>query len=155
MTGLKLHPWDDVESLVKKVDVVVSATTSSKPIIKGKWLHPGIFYSHVGDYECDYETISRADKVVVDHLEGIKHWEKQTLAHMLRDGMITDADIHAEIKDIVAGNIPGRTEESEITYYCTIGLGAQDVAVATRIYNVAEKEGIGTLLKLWETPFAV
>lgn len=155
LTPLSLEACDDVEDMLKCVDVVVSATTSISPIIHGKWLRSGMFYAHVGDYECDYATLQRADKIVVDHLEGIKHWGKQTLALMLDQGMISESTVHAEIKDIVSGKKPGRSSEDEITYYCTIGLGSQDVAVGTRILRTAEKEGIGTKLKLWDNPFAI
>jgi len=155
LTRLSLRACDDVEDMLKRVDVVVSATTSTKPIILGEWLRSGMFYAHVGDYECDHATLQRADKIVVDHLEGIRHWGKQTLALMLEEGTISESAVHAEIMDIVAGTKPGRSSEDEITYYCTIGLGSQDVAVGTRILRTAEREGIGMELKLWDNPFAV
>ena len=53
---------------------------------------------------------------------------------------------------MVAGQKPGRENDSEIIVFSPIGLALHDVAVANSIYRSALSKGIGQKVKLWDSP---
>jgi len=140
---------------VKGSDIFVSATVTKEPIIKPSWIEPGVFYSHVGSHECEFETIVKMDKRVVDDWSEIKHRGVESLAIMFHAGMIKDEDVYAEIGEIIAGIKPGRESAEETIYFNTVGMGIEDIALAQRVYNNAIDLGLGKRIKLWETPFGM
>ena len=57
-----------------------------------------------------------------------------------------------DLGDILMGNIPLHRKEDEIIVYSIGGMPVEDVAWGTMVYRNALKKGIGTKLKLWDTP---
>jgi ornithine cyclodeaminase/alanine dehydrogenase len=54
-------------------------------------------------------------------------------------------DLHpAELGEVVAGRAPGRTTDDEVTVFDSVGLGAQDLAVAACVIELARERGVGT-----------
>lgn len=154
-TGLAIKAVKTAREAVAGSDVFVSATVTKEPIIKKDWLEPGIFYSHVGSHECEFDAVLAMDKRVVDDWEEIKHRGVETLAVMFHAGMVTDSAISAEIGGIVARAKPGRENPQEKIYFNTVGMGIEDVALATKVYAKAQSMGLGKKLTLWDNPFAV
>ena len=154
-TGRRVVAVESARAAVDGADVYVTATSTSTPIIRADWLVPGVFYSHVGSHECEFEAIMRMDKRVVDDWEQIKHRGVESLAIMHARGMVDDSAITAEIGAIVAGARPGRENGEEMIYFNTVGLGIQDVALGAVIYRRARDMGVGTKLRLWEKAFAM
>ena len=62
--------------------------------------------------------------------------------------MITKDHIYAELGELVAGSKPGRTGQQEVTFFKSVGLAVEDVAVAQLVYERARSLGIGTDLDL-------
>jgi alanine dehydrogenase len=52
-----------------------------------------------------------------------------------------------ELRDIVAGTIPRRADDQQITLFKSIGIGLEDVAVAARIYELARQQGAGDAIQ--------
>ncbi len=148
-------PVNSAWAALEGADIYVTATSTSTPIIKSDWVVPGLFYSHVGSHECEFDAIMKMDKRVVDDWEQIKHRGVESLAIMHSQGMIDDSAVTAEIGAIVAGAKPGRESDKETVYFNTVGLGIQDVALGSAIYKRALEAGLGTKLRLWDTPFAL
>ena len=97
----------------------------------------------------------KMDRRIVDDWEQIKHRGVESLAIMHSEGMITDDAISGEIGAIVDGVVPARVSADERIYFNTVGLGIQDVALASLVYQNAVKKGVGKTLKLWNKPFAL
>ncbi len=58
--------------------------------------------------------------------------------------MIRWEKVH-ELGDIITGKVPGRTSETEITFYQNnAGQGIADLALAIKYYELAKKHGLGT-----------
>jgi len=55
----------------------------------------------------------------------------------------------------VVGNKAGRETDRERIYFNSIGMGIEDIIVATRIYKIAKERHIGMNLTLWESPYLV
>jgi hypothetical protein len=135
--GVNLRVADSPEAVVRQAEVLITATTTTSPIVKHGWLAPGSFYAHVSGYEAEYDVITRADKVVVDDWNTVKHRMYSTVALMWRDDAFADEDLYAELGEIVIGHKPGRENEQEIIIFSPIGMGLHDLAVAQRIYQRA------------------
>lgn len=143
---------DSAESAVRQADILVTATTTTEPIVQQDWLKPGALYAHVAGYECEYDVIRQVDKVLVDDWRQVKHRMYSTVALMWRDGEFNDADLYAELGEVVAGQKPGRQTDAEIIIFSPIGMGLHDLAVASRIYRSAREACIGQSVVLWESP---
>ena len=140
----------DVEKAVKESDIIDCVTLATEPFIKGAWLKKGALVMNMSDYEADYECVRRADKVVVDFWESIKHRMISTVALMWKDGLFKDEEIHAELSDILLGTKAPRENDDEIIYFNAVGAGILDIAVATRCYRAALEEGKGVSVPFWE-----
>ena len=123
------------EEAVRGADVVVTATTSSTPVLSGEWLGPGVHINAVGaprpDWrELDDEVLRRA-RVYVDSRE----------AAMEESGdVIAAEEIFAEVGEVVSGVKPGRRSAEEVTLFKSLGLAVEDVATAELVYRKALEE---------------
>ena len=120
------------EEAVRGADIVVVATTSKTPVLKGAWLSAGAHVNAVGasrpDWrELDDEVLARA-KVFVDSREAC-----------LRESgdVIAGGKIAAEIGSVVSGAAPGRTSADEITLFKSVGVAVEDVVSADLVYRAA------------------
>jgi ornithine cyclodeaminase len=125
---------------VREADVVCTATTSFTPVFDDANLKPGVHISAVGAYthemqEIPAETVVRA-KVVVDSRTASLA-EAGDLIIPLKQGLIAESNIHGEIGQVAAGQIPGRESDREVTFFKSVGLAVQDVAVADLVLQRA------------------
>jgi len=67
---------------------------------------------------------------------------------VLAAGLLTRAQVHAELGDVIVGRRPGRTRVDEITMFDSTGTALQDVAAAIVVYEQARATGRGTEVKL-------
>ena len=104
----------------------------------------------MADFEVDYDCLKKADKIVCDFWESIKHRMISTVALMWKDGLVKDEDVHAELGEILAGKKKGRESADEIIYFNAVGAGILDIAIAAKCYRKAIEKGIGTYLDFWE-----
>ena len=127
-------------------DIVVTATTSSRPVFDGKLLKEGMHINAIGAFkpemqEVDEETIRRA-RIFVDSVEACLE-EAGDLIIPMKKGLIQKADIRAELGEVAAGKKPGRGSVREITYFKSVGNAVQDVSVAQAVYRRARGENLG------------
>ncbi|MCY4078980.1 MAG: hypothetical protein OXF54_01960 [Caldilineaceae bacterium] len=140
---------EDVNMAVEAADILVIATSAHEPLFDGSLLRPGVHISGIGSHlpyasEVDAATVRRA-KVVVDQMSACLA-EAGDLIRPIEDGLYDANQIHAEIGAIIAGDRPGRESDGEITFFKSVGLAAQDVAVARVVYSKAVEQGAGTRL---------
>ena len=148
--GVQVIPTTDVEQAVRRSDIIDCVTLAFEPFIKGEWLRPGCFVMNMADFEVDYDCVRRANKIVVDYWESIKHRMISTVALMWRDGLVKDEEIHAEMGEILSGKKPGRENDEEIIYFNAVGAGIMDIAVTARCYRAALDKGDGIVIPFWE-----
>lgn len=148
-TGLQIEVVDSAEEAVRNSDIVITATVTKKPIVQADWIGKGTLYIHVGSHECEFDVINKADKIVVDDWEELKHRGVETISIMYKEGKFNEANIHAELGELVNKIKQGRTNDNEFIYFNSVGLGIQDVALASIIYKRALEKGIGKELELW------
>ena len=128
-------------------DILVTATSVQAPLLKAEWMKEGAFYSHIGGWEDEYAVAQQCDKIVCDDWETVTH-RTQTLSRMYSEGLLSGADIHADLHELVSGSKPGRENEQERIYFNAVGLAYIDVAIAQAMYQRAISAHIGTKLDL-------
>jgi ornithine cyclodeaminase len=142
-----IEPAETVKDAVKNADIIVTATTSSEPVLERNWISPGAHMNAVGAStpnarEIDSQTMAAA-KLFVDRRESTVN-ESGDYLFALQDGSIKPDHIRAEIGELLIGEKPGRTSGDEITLFKSLGLAVEDVAAADYLYNMAKESGIGT-----------
>ena len=136
---------------VHRADVICTATTSTKPVFADADVRPGTHINAIGAYtpqmqEIPAETVLRA-KVVIDHHEASLA-EAGDLLIPLRQGLMTEDHIYAELGEIAAGLKPGRKLPEEITLFKSVGVAVQDVAAASAVLEAARRLGLGSEVAL-------
>lgn len=148
--GIKACAVDNPEEAICESDITVCVTLANEPIVQAEWLKAGALLMNLADYEVSYDCVTKADMIVVDNWETIKHRMVSTVAMMWKEGLVKDADISAQLGEILIGSKPGRQRENDIIYFNAVGTGILDLAVATRCYRKAMEKKVGTVLPYWE-----
>ncbi len=120
-------------------DVVITATTSSTPVLQGEWLRDGALVIAVGANdpdarELDDAVLARAAAIYVDSLEQARE-EAGDLIEPEARGVVA-WDTVRELQDVVAG-APGRVADGDVIVFKSSGLAAWDLAVAARVVELA------------------
>ncbi|MBI5564553.1 MAG: ornithine cyclodeaminase family protein [Chloroflexi bacterium] len=136
-----------IEAAVRDADLIVTATSSSEPVLKREWVSHGAHLNIVGASqsfarEVDSATMA-ASSLFVDRRESTIN-ESGDYLFALREGAITADHIRAEIGEVLVGARPGRINPDEITLFKSLGLAIEDLAAAEHVYREAQKTGAGT-----------
>ena len=147
--GVEFIAVENPEQAVRESDITVCATLANDPIVHSGWLKKGTLLMNLADYEVTYNCVKRADKIVVDNWDTIKHRMVSTVAMMWKEGLVKDEDITAQLGQILAGTKAGRENDEEIIYFNAVGTGILDLAVTTRCYRKALELGKGLKVPYW------
>lgn len=134
---------DNYESAVSSADIIVTATSTQKDLLKAAWVKPGATYIHVGGWEDEFAVAEKADKIVCDEWEAVKH-RSQTLSRMYVAGRLRDEDIYSNLSDVILGKKAGRENGTEFIYFNSVGLAFIDVEFAKTVYDYCRAAGLGT-----------
>jgi len=115
-------------------------------------IKPGALTIQLAGHECDFSVIRQCAKIVTDDWETVKHRGIMTPAIMYQQGLLRDQDIYGNVGEMILGMKPGR-ESDERIHYCHMGMGLDDVALASYVYRTACERGLGLRLPLWRKPF--
>lgn len=145
--SVKVEAVDNPEQVVKGSDIIVTVTTSKKPIFDGNWVEEGTHINGIGSYEpfareLDTTTIKRASKVVVDAYDAAMV-EAGDVIIPIKERAVTANHVYAQLGELVAKIKLGRTDDKEITVFKTVGTAIQDVSTAIWVYTMAKAKGIG------------
>lgn len=137
---------DSPSQAVREADIICTATTSLVPVFNDADLKAGVHINGIGSYtpemeEIPPETVARS-KVVVDSLKATLA-EAGDLIIPLKKGLISKEDIHGEIGEVAVGKIPGRESDEELTFFKSVGVAVQDVAVAELVLHRSQDLGLG------------
>src|SRR5579884_3275202 len=138
--GIEVRPAESAEAAARFGEILITATTSSEPVLQGSWLQPGAHVNAIGANmpnrrEVDDELLARATVIAVDSLE-----QAQMESGDLIQGFSDDAERWkqvVELQEIIAGNRLGRRSPNEITLFKSAGIALWDVAAASVIYKRA------------------
>ena len=132
-----------------EADIVVVATTSKDPVLRGEWLQPGALVCAIGANrlkarELDNAVLERASFVCCDSREQCKI-EAGDLAEPVEQGILDWLEVH-ELSDVAAGELSGRAGDEGIVIFKSVGIAAEDLAVGKLVVERAREKGLGVEL---------
>jgi alanine dehydrogenase len=127
-------------------DVVVTATTSKDPVLRGDWLRDGALVCAVGANdprrrELDNAVLERAAFVCCDSREDAQ-LESGDLIEPVAQGILDWLEVH-ELQDVVAGELQGRAEDADVVVFKSNGIAAWDLAAAASSNQSESREPLG------------
>ncbi len=120
------------EEAVRDADVVVTATNSKTPVLKGSWLKDACHVNAVGACRPDWRELddeAMANVVFVDSREGALNESG--------DVILSGAEIYAELGEALAEKVPSRANET--TIFKSLGMAVEDIAAAMLVYRSATR----------------
>lgn len=143
-----------VREAVSDADIVITATSSTSPLVWAEWLARGVHITAVGSdmphkQELDPGVLVAADKYVPDSIEAAR--TSGELHHALEAGVFEIGAVYGELTALASGRLAGRINDDELTVADLTGLGVQDAAVAALAARRAEEAGAGEEISLGET----
>lgn len=151
--GIAVESANSCEDAVRSANIVIAATTAVQPVVRGEWLAPGVHINAIGanfpqKRELDSEAVNRADLIVVDS-RAQSRLEAGDLIQVFGEDEHRWAST-LELGEIVGGCSSGRSSEKEITLFKSNGIATWDIAVAARVFELAQLRQMGTRIPLWE-----
>ena len=143
---LEVTATDSGQKCVEGADIVIAITPARDPVVEGEWLSPGAHINAAGGNhwmrrEIDEAVVVRSDIIVVDQLEQAKA-ECGDLIWPEGRGTFRWDMVH-ELQDVVAGRVKGRSSDTDITLFESMGVALEDIAAAQLVYYKAKEQGIG------------
>ena len=148
--GKKVLALDTWEDTVKGVDIVVEASRLMKPepLLKTSWIKKGAFVVPYGTMSAvELSLTDIMDKIVVDDWGQCRQGPFGSLRRHVETGRLSEATLHAELCEIVAGAKPGRESDEETILFWHRGLSLSDIALGHAMLAKAAALGIGTQLR--------
>ena len=141
--GVRVHAASSAEAAVAGADIVVAATNSATPVVMNSWVRPGTHVVGMGANaanrrEIDAEIVLRASLVVTDDIPQAKI-EAGEFIDLAKAGRL-DWNTVKPLHEIIAGP-PLPRDPAAITVFKSLGVGLEDVAVASVIYDRAVASG--------------
>jgi ornithine cyclodeaminase len=149
--GKKIVVTDNWQDCLKGADIMVEASRLPEPapLFKTEWVKKGAFvvpYGTMSAVELNLTDIM--DKMVVDDWgqcrKGLPFGALR--AHVDSD-RLSEANLHAELGQIVAGKKPGRERDDETILFWHRGLSLSDIALGAALLEKAAGQGIGQRLR--------
>jgi len=143
--GVPVEAADSPAAAADGVDVLVTTTPATAPLIDAAALHPGLHVTAIGSdaerkQELDPAAVESADRFVCDHIgQSLRLGELRAAA-----AAGFDTDHAVELGAVISGAAPGRTGPDDITICDLTGTGAQDTAIASLAVRRCVEAGAGT-----------
>lgn len=143
-----------VEEAVADADIVCTCTHAAAPILDAAWLPAGAHVNSVGlnpaGRELDPQLVKDAAVFVESRSSALaaSYAGSNDLLWPIRDGLITEDHIRAEIGEVISGTAPGRLSADEVTLYKSVGVGVQDAIAAQLVHKAAVDQGLGREIQL-------
>ncbi len=127
-------------------DVVVTATNSRTPIVEADWIQAGTHLCCMGTdlpekIECEMSLLPKC-RIYADVVEHAL--QRGEVSQAVEQGLLNNDCYQGSLGQVINGQIPGRTDQQQITMYDGVGIGIQDTTVVRAIYDQATSKGIGT-----------
>jgi thiomorpholine-carboxylate dehydrogenase len=114
----------DAEAAVRNADVIVVATSSREPVLRGAWLKPGAHVNAVGANRPDWRELDDDAMFATLFVDS-----RAAAAHESGDVMLSRAPIYAEIGELFGNTVPA-PPRSATTVFKSLGLAVEDLAAA-------------------------
>jgi 1-pyrroline-2-carboxylate reductase [NAD(P)H] len=131
---------NDIASCAKQVDIIVSATGASDPLLFGRDIAPGCHLDLLGNHsrdrrECDTELITKSS-VYVDYRDNVLR-EAGELLIPISEGKFQANLIQGDLAQLCRRDVVGRNSTTEITLFKSVGTALSDLIAANMVYQRA------------------
>ncbi|HMB62503.1 MAG TPA: ornithine cyclodeaminase family protein [Eudoraea sp.] len=136
---------DDLKAALAESDICVTCTTSKTPLLYHDDIRPGTFIAAVGSDNEDKQELSAKVLSLNTLITDVTNQCAKIgeLHHAIEAKLMTEKDTYAELGEIILGKKKGRKSDSEIIIFDSTGMGLQDVAAASIVYEKAVANSIG------------
>jgi len=148
--GKPVKAMSDWRSCVQGADIVVEASRLREPapMLKTEWIKKGAFVVPYGTMSAvELSLTDIMSKMVVDDWGQCKSGQFGSLRAHVEAGKLSEATLHAEMGEIVAGRKPGRQHDDETILFWHRGLSLSDIALGHAMLEKATRLGIGHRLR--------
>jgi alanine dehydrogenase len=148
--GKPVVATEDWKSCVEGADIVVEASRllEPTPLLKTSWIKKGAFVVPYGTMSAiELSLTDIMTKLVVDDWGQCKGGKFGSLRAHVEAGKLSEATLHAELGQIVAGLKPGRESDAETNLFWHRGLSLSDIALGHAMLEKAGRLGIGQRLR--------
>lgn len=140
----------DWRSCVEGADIVVEASrlNAPEPLLKTEWIKPGAFVVPYGTMSAvELSLTDIMSKLVVDDWGQCRSGQFGSLRAHVEAGKLSEATLHAEMGEIVAGLKAGRERDDETILFWHRGLSLSDIALGHFMLEKAGRLGLGQRLR--------
>jgi alanine dehydrogenase len=147
--GKPVRVVESIEEAVRGADIVVEATRliEPAPILRTEWIERGALVVPYGTMSAvELSLTATMDKIVVDDWQQCRQGRFGSLRPHVEQGLLSEANLHGELGQIVAGKLSGREHDDERILFWHRGLATTDLAVGELLHRRAVERGVGTVL---------
>jgi 1-pyrroline-2-carboxylate reductase [NAD(P)H] len=142
LSDIEFSVVDNVEKACGEADIIVSATASHEPVVKGDWVREGTHTDFIGNHhatkrECDTALVTKS-KVYADSRDNCFKEAGEILVP-ISEGVFTKEEVVGQLTEMCAGTVPLRESDSEITLFKSIGMALCDLVGAGLAYEQSSK----------------
>ena len=148
--GKRVIATPDWESCVRGADIVVEASRLQEPapLLKTAWIAPSALVVPYGTMSAvELSLTDIMSKVIVDDWGQCRSGRFGALRAHVDAGKLSDATLHAELGEIVAGRKAGRERDDETILFWHRGLSLSDIALGAAMLDKAARLHIGRTLR--------
>lgn len=150
--GVTCYAMQSAAEAVRNAEIICTATTASHPVLNGQDLPLGVHINAIGanhahKQELDEAAVARANLIFVDSLAQSNQEAGDLIIPFAKEPKRW-AEVH-ELAELIAGRVPGRANDSQITLFKSNGIAAWDLAVAIKVYTLAKERKLGRELPLF------
>jgi len=135
----------DLRHACESADIIVSATGSHEPLVKGEWVKAGTHTDFLGNHlpnkrECDTDLVLKS-KVYVDSRTNCFR-EAGEILEPVKEGVFSTDDVVGELTEMCALKCPLRTSQNEISLFKSVGMALADLVGAGMAYQVHQNRPV-------------
>jgi ornithine cyclodeaminase len=128
---IRVRVVSDLDAAVAKADIIVSATSTSTPLIRGRNIRPGTHVDLVGGYRPDMQEadccVLRDARIFVDDRQNAA--QSGDIQIPMQAGVIQENDIEGDLFDLCGGQ-PFRRSPADRTVYKNAGGAYLDLIIS-------------------------
>jgi ornithine cyclodeaminase len=135
--GLPAQATLDLETAVRRADIVSCATLATTPVIQAEWLAAGSHLDLIGSFnpqmtEATPQCFAQAE-VWVDTEEAPA--KSGDLLNAIAAGALTQGDIAGDLQGLCRGTCRTRGDAAQRTVFKAVGTALEDLAAAVLVYR--------------------
>jgi alanine dehydrogenase len=147
--SIEVRAVESAQEAVAGKAIVLAATNASSPVLDGSWLSPGAHVTSIVNSdrrfprrELDDETFARASLVAIGYVEQTQRDRAADIFEAIEAENLDWRRI-CQLGEILVGSRAGRATREEITVFKNNGLAVEFVALAAKVYDLAQSRGRG------------